>query len=46
MEKKQELTARHIEIPSDNILRKQVLQHMIDVQLQLDLAKNNNIHYN
>jgi peptidyl-prolyl cis-trans isomerase SurA len=44
MEKKQELTARHIEIPSDNILRKQVLQHMIDVQLQLDLAKNNNIH--
>ena len=43
-EKKQELSARHIELPSDAILRQQVLQHLIDVQLQMDLAKNNNIH--
>ena len=44
LEKKQELAARHMEMPNDNILRKQVLQHLIDVQLQMDLAKNNNIH--
>lgn len=42
-EKKQELSARHIEIPSDKILRRQVFQHMIDIQLQMDLAKNNNL---
>jgi peptidyl-prolyl cis-trans isomerase SurA len=43
LDKKEELLARHMEIPSDAVLRKQVFQHMIDVQLQMDLAKNNNI---
>ena len=29
--------------PADQILRKQVLQHLIDVYLQLQIAKQNNI---
>jgi peptidyl-prolyl cis-trans isomerase SurA len=42
-ETKQQLEARQVAMPPENILRKQVLQHLIDVHLQLQLAKNNNI---
>lgn len=42
-ETKQQLSARQVAIPPDNVLRKQVLQHLIDVHLQLQLAKNNNM---
>ncbi len=40
---RQQLLAKKMQLPSDAILRKQVLQHLIDVDLQLQLAKNNNI---
>ncbi len=40
---KQQIIAKNMQIPSDAVLRKQVLQHLIDVDLQLQLAKNNNI---
>lgn len=40
---RQQMLAKHVEVPPDAILRKQVLQHMIDMDLQLQLAKNNNI---
>ena len=43
LETKQQLEARQMALPSENALRKQVLQHLIDVHLQLQLAKNNNI---
>lgn len=42
-ESKQQLASRQMAIPPDNVLRKQVLQHLIDVHLQLELAKNNNM---
>jgi peptidyl-prolyl cis-trans isomerase SurA len=41
---KNQLAAKHTEIPPDNILRKQVLQHLIDVDLQLQLAKQNDLN--
>lgn len=37
-----QLTVRNQQLPEENVLRKQVLQHLIDVTLQLQLAKNNN----
>ena len=40
---KQQLTAKHMQLPPEAVLRKQVLQHLIDVDLQLQLAKNNNM---
>lgn len=40
---KQQLAAKNVEIPPLATLRKQVLQHLIDVDLQLQLAKNNDI---
>ena len=40
---KQQLTAKHMQLPPEDVLRKQVLQHLIDVDLQLQLAKNNNM---
>lgn len=40
---RQQLIAKKMQLPTDEILRKQVLQHLIDVDLQLQLAKNNNI---
>ncbi|MDP3705006.1 MAG: peptidylprolyl isomerase [Legionellaceae bacterium] len=40
---RQQLTAKNVQIPSDEVLRKQVLQHLIDVDLQLQLAKNNDV---
>lgn len=38
---KKQLTAQRRELPSDDILRKQVLQHLIDVGLQMQMAKQN-----
>lgn len=40
---RQQLIAKNVNMPSDDVLRKQVLQHLIDVDLQLQLAKNNDI---
>ncbi len=40
---KQQLADKQMQLPPDAVLRKQVLQHLIDVNLQLQLAKNNNI---
>lgn len=36
---KQQLLAKKVAIPEDAVLKKQVLQHLIDVDLQLQLAK-------
>lgn len=38
-----QIQAKGMNLPPDDVLRKQVLQHLIDVDLQLQLAKNNNI---
>lgn len=40
---KKQITAQRLELPKDNVLRKQVLQHLIDVDLQMQLAKQNGI---
>lgn len=40
---KKQLLAKQTPMPADTILRKQVLQHLIDVDLQLQLAKRNDI---
>src|SRR4051812_45354265 len=40
---RQQIIAKNMEVPADAVLRKQVLQHLIDVDLQLQLAKNNSI---
>lgn len=40
---RKQLTAKKVQMPPDNVLRKQVLQHLIDVDLQLQLAKSNDI---
>lgn len=40
---RQQLEAKHMQLPSETVLRKQVLQHLIDVDLQLQLAKQNDI---
>lgn len=40
---RQQLLAKQMQLPSDVVLRKQVLQHLIDVDLQLQLAKQNDI---
>lgn len=40
---RQQLMAKKTQIPPDAVLRKQVLQHLIDVDLQLQLAKKNNM---
>jgi peptidyl-prolyl cis-trans isomerase SurA len=40
---RQQLVAKKMQLPPDAVLRKQVLQHLIDVDLQLQLAKNNNM---
>lgn len=41
---KKQMMAQKLEIPQDPALRKQVLQHLIDVQLQLQLAKQHGIN--
>jgi peptidyl-prolyl cis-trans isomerase SurA len=38
-----QLQAKQTSIPPDDVLRKQVLQHLIDVDLQLQIAKTNAI---
>ena len=40
---RQQLMAKNMQLPSDAVLRKQVLQHLIDVDLQLQMAKNGDI---
>ncbi len=40
---KKQLQAKQMQLPTDVVLRKQVLQHLIDVDLQLQLAKHNDI---
>lgn len=40
---KKELTMKRMEIPSVTALRKQVLQHLIDTDLQIQLAKQNGL---
>lgn len=42
-ETKVQLEARHVNAPVRDVLRKQVFQHLVDVNLQLQFAKNNNI---
>ena len=40
---KQQMLAKQVPMPPEQVLRKQVLQHLIEVDLQLQLAKNNDI---
>lgn len=40
---RRQLEAKKVQMPPEQVLRKQVLQHLIDVDLQLQLAKNNDI---
>ena len=40
---RQQITAKNMQLPTEAELRKQVLQHLIDVDLQLQLAKKNDI---
>jgi len=40
---RQQITAKNMQLPPENVLRKQVLQHLIDVELQLQIAKKNDL---
>ena len=40
---RQQLIAKKMQLPPETVLRKQVLQHLIDVDLQLQLAESNNM---
>jgi peptidyl-prolyl cis-trans isomerase SurA len=40
---RQQIVAKKMQVPSDTVLKKQVLQHLIDVDLELQLAKQNDI---
>ncbi len=40
---KKQIKAQNLEMPKENVLRKQVLQHLIDIDLQLQMAKQHNI---
>ena len=40
---RQQLASKNVQMPSEEVMRKQVLQHLIDVDLQLQLAKNNDV---
>lgn len=40
---REQIDAKKMPLPSEAVLRKQVLQHLIDVDLQLQLAKKNDI---
>ena len=40
---RQQITAKSMQLPTETELRKQVLQHLIDVDLQLQLAKKNDL---
>ena len=40
---RQQIQAKKMPVPAESVLRKQVLQHLIDVDLELQLAKQNGI---
>lgn len=40
---RKQIIAQKMEVPKEPVLRKQVLQHLIDVDLQLQLAKQNGV---
>jgi peptidyl-prolyl cis-trans isomerase SurA len=40
---KKQILAQKMQMPKDSVLRKQVLQHLIDVDLQMQMAKQNGI---
>ena len=40
---RKQLIAKNIQLPPDTVLRKQVLQHLVDIDLQLELAKRNDV---
>ncbi|MCP0913793.1 MULTISPECIES: peptidylprolyl isomerase [Legionella] len=40
---KKQMMAKNMAMPDEQVLRKQVLQHLIDINLQLQIAKNNNL---
>lgn len=40
---RQQIIAKKMQLPPEAVLRKQVLQHLIDVDLQLQLAKKNDL---
>lgn len=40
---RQQITEKKMQLPSESALRKQVLQHLIDVDLELQLAKQHNL---
>ncbi len=40
---RKQLMSKNMQLPAENVLRKQVLQHLIDEDIQLQLAKNNNM---
>jgi peptidyl-prolyl cis-trans isomerase SurA len=40
---REQIKAKNMQLPTEVALRKQVLQHLIDVDLQLQLAKNHNL---
>jgi peptidyl-prolyl cis-trans isomerase SurA len=40
---RQQLQSKQVNLPDDSVLKKQVLQHLIDVDLQLQLAKQQNL---
>ena len=40
---RRQIMAKNMQLPSDAVLRKQVLQHLIDVDLQLQMAKNGDL---
>ncbi|MFA6301650.1 MAG: peptidylprolyl isomerase [Legionella sp.] len=41
---KKQIIAQKLEMPKESVLRKQVLQHLIDIDLQMQMAKQNNIN--
>lgn len=40
---KKQILAQKMQLPEESVLRKQVLQHLIDVDLQLQMAKKNGV---
>ncbi len=40
---RKQITAKNMQLPPEDVLRKQVLQHLIDVELQVQLAKRNDL---
>lgn len=40
---RKQLDAKKVQLPPENVLRKQVLQHLIDLNIELQLAKKNDV---